>query len=154
MDPIDKELKEFFDKRPAGEEREFARKAAEALRGAETEGAEPPAGAVARARALFPVAAPLSCPHCSRPITPFRKPIARQKLWGALWFGIAAAAFALSFAVPRYFVQCLVVALLAGIKGIMDAKTVKTQVLVYKALAESGESSSRVGDLQKPSSRL
>ncbi len=103
-----------------------------------------PPGLVQKAKDLVP-AAPSSpggrrpgvgkCPHCGKPVTPFRqgqKPAA----WNLLWFVGAGLALALSFYLKPYFMQFLVLTLLLGFKGILDQRARKTQILIYKALSE------------------
>ena len=92
------------------------------------------AASVARAQGLMGHVPTLKCPHCGKPITPFKQPLKRQRLWSGLWLGLALLSFLLSFLIPRYFFQCLVVALLFGIKWIVDQRAQKTKVLIYKAL--------------------
>jgi hypothetical protein len=55
-----------------------------------------------------------------------------------IWYGVAAAAFCMSFLMPRYYMQYLVLTLLAGIKAIADQRQAKMQILIYQAL-ESGK---------------
>lgn len=81
----------------------------------------------------------LKCPHCGKGITPFKRMLSHQKLLNTLWFLGAVGAFLLSFAFPRYFIQCVALSVLFGIKWIVDQRASKTQILVYKALAESSE---------------
>ncbi len=96
----------------------------------------------------------IACPHCGKKITSFKKPLSRQYLWNALWLVTAAAGLGLSFVFKRYFLQFLVVSLLAGFKWIVDQKAMKTQILIYKALKEESESPSRSRDLHQHSTRL
>ena len=95
----------------------------------------------------------ISCPHCGRAITPFKKPHSRQMLVNLLWLASAASMFLLSFVFPHYFFQFLVLTLLAGFKWIVEQRSSKTQILIYKALKEE-ESGSRLKDLHKSPSRL
>ncbi|MBI4432959.1 MAG: hypothetical protein HY592_05730 [Candidatus Omnitrophica bacterium] len=46
------------------------------------------------------------------------------------------AAFLGSFLLPRYFLQFLALAVLLGIKWIVDERAARTQILIYKALQE------------------
>ncbi len=55
-----------------------------------------------------------------------------------IWYGVAAVSFCLSFLMPRYYMQFLVLATLAGIKAISDQRQAKMQILIYRAL-ESGQ---------------
>lgn len=97
---------------------------------------EVPRALVARAKGLVkPVSkGASSCPHCGKAITPFKGPLAAQKLKNAAWLVGAVVSFGLSFKYPHYFVQFLVVTLLFGVKFIVDQKATKTQILIYKAL--------------------
>ena len=51
----------------------------------------------------------------------------------------AVIAFALSFVMPRYFIQLLVATLLLGIKWITDSKSTKMLVMIYEAWKKGGE---------------
>ena len=93
-----------------------------------------PAVAVRRAQGLMGQTTTLKCPHCGKPITPFKQPFKRQWLWNGLWLMLAILSFSLSFFVPRYFFQCLAAALLFGIKWIVEHRAQKTKILIYKAL--------------------
>jgi len=111
-----------------------------------------PGEAVAKAKALVKDKAVVSCPHCGKPITPFKSPAKTQLFWSALWFSSACLSFALSFIFRGYFLQFLVLAALFGVKGILDQKAVKTQILIYKALKEQDTPDSK--DLHETHSRL
>ncbi len=87
----------------------------------------------------LPAAGPL-CPHCGKPITAFKKPLASQRVWNALWLSAAIAAFAMSFVFPRYFFQYVALTVLFGVKWIVDQRATKTQILIYKALQDDSES--------------
>ncbi len=65
-----------------------------------------------------------------------------------VWYGVAVVAFCLSFLVPRYYMQFLVLTALAGIKAIADQRQAKMQILIYQAL-ESGKeiNSDRLKDM-------
>ena len=76
------------------------------------------------------------CPHCGKPFTPFKKPLASQKWMNLAWLVLAAASFALSFVFRRYFMQFLVASTLAGIKAIVELRATKTHILIYKALSD------------------
>ena len=111
-----------------------------------------PEDAVNKAKRLM--ASPsFNCPHCGKPITPFKKPIKRQAFLNILWLCLGVGAFLLSFVFPRYFFQYLVVALLFGIKWVIDQKSAKTQILIYKALKEE-DSSGRLKDLHRTETHL
>jgi hypothetical protein len=49
------------------------------------------------------------------------------------WFTCAAVSFVFSFLFPRYFLQFLTAAILAGAKWIIDSKTTKMLIMVYEA---------------------
>ena len=93
-----------------------------------------------------------SCPHCGKSITPFKKPLNAQRWMNALWLLLAAASFALSFVFRHYFMQFLAASVLAGMKGIVEMRATKTQILIYKAI--SGDGSSEEQRLHQHSSRL
>ncbi len=46
------------------------------------------------------------------------------------WFLAAMAAFVLSFVFPKYFLQCLVMTILLGLKWIMESENMRTLILV------------------------
>ena len=98
-----------------------------------------PAGLVRFAKDLKSKNNDIRCPHCLKPITPFKKPLKTQKLYNLMWLTFSAAGFLGSFIFRRYFFQCLAVALIFGIKWVMDQRSTKTQVLIYKALKEEGD---------------
>jgi hypothetical protein len=52
---------------------------------------------------------------------------------------LAILSFALSFFMPRHFIQLLVATLLLGIKWIVDAKSTKMLVMIYEAWKHGGE---------------
>ena len=96
-----------------------------------------PPGLVQKAKDLMGASSPsAACPHCGKPITPFKKPPRAQK-WNALWLGTAVLAFALSFVFPLYFMQFLAAALFCGFKWAIERRALKTQILIYKALSET-----------------
>ena len=51
----------------------------------------------------------------------------------------AVIAFALSFMMPRYFIQLLVATLVLGIKWVADSKSTKMLVMIYEAWKKGGE---------------
>jgi hypothetical protein len=58
---------------------------------------------------------------------------------------LALISFGLSFVVRHYFMQFLAVTLLAGVKAIVDWRSAKTQILIYRALsAEPGPEQHRL----------
>lgn len=52
---------------------------------------------------------------------------------------LAIAAFVLSFAAPRYFIQFLVATLVLGIKWVVDSKSARMLVMIYEAWKSGGE---------------
>ncbi len=102
----------------------------------EADSEKAPAASIRRAQGLMGCVPTLKCPHCGKPITPFKQPLKRQWFWNSLWLALAILSFALSFFVPRYFFQCLAAALLFGIQWIVGQRAQKTQILIYKALQQ------------------
>ena len=95
---------------------------------------EVPADLVQSAKDLVAAVPSAPCPHCGKPITPFkRKP---QGLWVWGWLFAAALSFGLSFAFPRRFMQFLALALFCGIKWAVDWRALKTKMIIFKALSE------------------
>ena len=80
----------------------------------------------------------LSCPHCGKGITSFKKPLSKQKMISMSMIVLAVAAFGLSFVFKRYFLQFLALTIIFAFKYIVDQKAIKTQILVYKALEDQG----------------
>ena len=80
------------------------------------------------------------CPHCGKPITAVKKPLSAQRWTNLAWLTLAVGAFALSFVFRRTFMQFLVVTVLAGVKGLVEMRATKTQILIYKALSEEHDS--------------
>ena len=89
-----------------------------------------------QAKGIFSNKANVSCPHCGKAITPFKKPVGRQNLTNFLWLAASAASFITSFFYHHYFYQCLALALFFGIKWVLDRRSTKTQILIYKALKD------------------
>ncbi len=106
---------------------------------AEASSQDVPAGAEARVRALVKRSPQVRCPHCGQGITPFKKPLAVQRAWSWAWAAGACISFALSFVFPYRYMQFLALTLLFGVKWIVDRRAQKTQILIYKALAENKE---------------
>ncbi len=92
------------------------------------------------------------CPHCGGAITPFKKPLGSQRFLIVLWSALALTAFTLSFVIRHYFVQWTALALVFAVKAMIDQRSAKTQILIYKALSE--EQGQRDRDLQGLRSRL
>ena len=129
MADIDKELTEYLAK--ASKSRQIYERSSEA------ESQKVPVALIRKAKDLMNLSRQFVCPHCGKAITPFKKPISKQFLWNGVWLGGAVITFMLSFLFRRFFLQFLVVALLFGVKWIVDQKAMRTQVLIYKALKES-----------------
>ncbi|MBI3253082.1 MAG: hypothetical protein HYZ52_07255 [Candidatus Omnitrophica bacterium] len=79
-----------------------------------------------------------------------RKPAARRRLSNFLWAGFSVVMFAFSFLFRRYFLQCLALAVVSGIKWIVDQRVTKTQIMIYKAL----ETEEKEGERHRLSSHL
>lgn len=56
-----------------------------------------------------------------------------------IYLVLAVLAFALSFAMPQYFMQLLVATLLLGIKWVADSKSTKMLVMIYEAWKKGGD---------------
>ena len=56
-----------------------------------------------------------------------------------IYLVLAIVSFVLSFVMPRFFIQLLVITVLLGIKWIVDAKTTKMLVMIYDAWKKGGE---------------
>ena len=113
-----------------------------------------PRGMVSGAKALMSKTNQSECPHCGKSITPFKTPLKKQELRNALWMVLGVSAFLLSFVFRAYFLQCLVVALLFGVKWIVDQKATKTQILIYKALQSDSDKPSDTSRLHKHAGHL
>jgi len=50
-----------------------------------------------------------------------------------IYLVISVVSFAISFAIPRFFIQSLVATLLFGMKWIADSRTTKTLVMIHDA---------------------
>lgn len=118
------------------------------------EGQKVPYETIQRAKSLMGEKAKLTCPHCGKPITPFKKPAQKQLFWNTVWLSLGVIAFALSFVFRQYFLQFLALTLLFGVKWIVDQKAAKTQILIYKALKEEEHGANHSRDLHRTSSRL
>ena len=146
MDPIDSKIKNYL------ENSRVSKLLSENL--AEAEHENVPGDLVAKAKTLFPGTGRLSCPHCGKSITAFKTPLAKQKMKNAAWAAIALVSFAGSFLAPRYFFQFLAGFLFFGIRWIVDQRSTKTQIFVYKTLQEETAHKSESRDLHHPSSHL
>ncbi len=99
-----------------------------------------PAGLTERAKRLMRGSLPVApCPHCGRSITPFKRPASRQKWENLFWLVVMLGSFTLSFVFRRYFMQFLVLTLLAGFKWVMEMRASKTQIMIYRALSEESD---------------
>ena len=134
MDPMDRKLKKFFLQELSNE-----------LPKAEKEAV--PGRVVRAAQALMKKNEPPLCPHCRKPITPFKAPVGRQQLFSVLWLALAAGSFLLSFRFHSYFLQFLALALFFGTKWAVDRRAMKTQILIYKALKETEEADTKLRDV-------
>jgi hypothetical protein len=56
-----------------------------------------------------------------------------------LWLAGAILAFALSFFIPRYFIQLLVATILLGVKWIFDSVNARILIMIYDAWKHGGE---------------
>lgn len=121
---------------------------------AAAQGQKVPSGLIQTTKDLFRKATQLSCPHCGKAITPFKKSPQKQFWLNGVWLCLAVTSFLLSFVFRRYFFQCLAVAVLFGVKWIVDQKAVKTQILIYKALTEGEGKAVDSKDLHRISSHL
>ncbi len=101
---------------------------------------EIPVGLAEKAKGLMPVSGRTApCPHCGKSITPFKRSAADQKWVNLAWMLLMAISFFLSFVFRRYFVQFLVITVLAGVKWIVEMRASKTQIMIYRALSEDSE---------------
>lgn len=97
----------------------------------------------------------LECPHCHRQISAAQGTVLKRRKWMTyVWLGACLLSFAASLWVPRYFVQWTVLAALLGLKWILDARTVRSQILIYRALSEGGAPAGESGRLQKHRAHL
>ncbi len=136
------------------EAREMVLRARQLIRDGSESGPERvPAASLERAKALMPAGPALSCPHCGKAVTPFKKPLSAQARLNFIWLVLASAAFVASFFYPRYFLQCLTLALVFGVKWIFDARALKTQIMIYKALQED-QAPAHSSRLHNPSGHL
>ena len=135
MDKIDKDIKNFI----AGD------RAAKKLfpRMGEAQKETVPEDLLAKVRSQIPRGETVNCPHCRKPITPFKKPLSRQKLLNFLWLAAGMGLFSLSFVIRQYFIQWVVLGALCLLKWIVDQKTTRTQIMIYKALSDAGEDKTR-----------
>ncbi len=115
----------------------------------QSEQVEVPASLLRKVKDSSPAANSARCPHCRQAITPFKKPISTQKLWVILWTLGAALSFTVSFLVPRYFFQFVALTVLFGVKAIVDHRSAKTQILIYKALHEDESTSGSINRLHQ-----
>lgn len=122
--------------------------------GVERSAPDPPSGLVRRVKGLFKERHSATCPHCGKAITPFKKSAKPLLFWSVFWLCLSLGGFGLSFVFPRYFMQCLALAILAGFKWVLDRRSLRTHILIYKALEESGNSEHSHKDLHRLSSQL
>jgi hypothetical protein len=136
MDKLDQKLKSHL---AAQNDAAMAKKLNELEREGVPEGPAVPRTLKHRVKGFFKDKHRADCPHCGKPITPFKKPVKRLALTSLLWLGLSLLGFGLSFVFPHYFMQCLALGVLAGAKWIVDQRALKTQILIYKALQEEKE---------------
>lgn len=55
------------------------------------------------------------------------------------WLLVTVTAFASSFFVPKYFMQCLIIAVIFGLKWVFDTGSTKTLIMVYNAWKRQDE---------------
>lgn len=114
---------------------------------------EIPAGLAKKAKGLMKGSAQTAlCPHCGKAITPFKRPIARQKWINLFWLLMMAGSFALSFVFPRYFMQFLAVTVLAGVQWAVEMRASKTQIMIYRALSDGEKHEHRLREFQEKES--
>ena len=101
-----------------------------------------PSDLLSKVRKQIPGKESLDCPYCHKAITPFKKPLSRQKMLNLLWLVAGVALFSLSFLIKQFFIQWVVLGALCFIKWMVDQKNTNTQILIYKALSE--ETSSKI----------
>ncbi len=136
MDKLDKLMTNYFS------EQSLPKGLLEEIRAAKEE--EAPPAFKNSAKNLFPDKnKALTCPHCRKSITAFKKPVRSQSLWNTLWLGLSVICFILSFIFKQFFIQWVAFGFLSTIKYIVDQKSTKTQILIYKALQEEADSSAR-----------
>lgn len=137
IDPEDEE-RVILHLKKCPDDQEFVEKARQLLESLnESEKADIPGAVIKNAKALMRKNREIACPHCGKKITTFKKPLNSQRMTNYIWLLLAAGSFALSFIYKHYFMQCLLVALLFGVKFIVDQKATKLQILVYKTLKET-----------------
>ena len=106
-----------------------------------------PASSLEKVKALIPGRIQALCPHCHQAITPFKKPLSKQKAFNLLFLVLAGVFFGGSFLFPRFFIQWVALGTLCAIKWIVDQKSTKTQIMIYKALTEElDRGSNRIGE--------
>ena len=110
---------------------------------AEAEKQAVPEDLLGAARSRIPQKEGLSCPYCQKPITPFKKPLGKQKLFNFLWLAAGLFFLGLSFWARHFFVQWSILGGLCLIQWIVDRKATKTQILIYKALSEDAGEKTR-----------
>jgi hypothetical protein len=114
---------------------------------------EVPPGLVQKAKDLVrgPRQGEAKCPHCGKPIALPRRP--GRGDWNLLWAAASAAAFGASFYFEEYFFQALAASIIFAFKWAVEWRARKTQILIYKALAE-GEGAPGQHRLHQHTTRL
>ena len=103
----------------------------------EVEGA--PKAWVEQAKAIAPKKDMLLCPHCGKGVA--KRPLLAKKIMNGVWLALAVASFGASFYFKTRLFQWLALALFFGFKWVIDQRSLKTQILITKALQDSDESS-------------
>ena len=138
MDELEKEINDFIAK-------EHLVKTVRKLlpKTDESQNEKVPATLLEKVRSRIPGGPSALCPHCHQAITPFKKPLSRQKLLNGLWLLAGCALFAISFFHKRFFMQWVALGALCIAKWIVEQKSTKTQILIYKALSEDTQEKTR-----------
>jgi len=66
-----------------------------------------------------------------------------------LWLLLSLLSIGASFLFPRYFLQCLTVGILFGVKWIFDTATTRTLIVMYEALKKRGSGEESSKDVQE-----
>ena len=102
-----------------------------------------PSGLLESVRSRIPQSGVVACPYCKKAITPFKKPLHRQKFLNLLWLAAGSGFFLLSFSLRRFFIQWTALGMLCVAQWIIDQKSTKTQIMIYKALSEEADPKAR-----------
>ena len=138
MDELEKEISDFIAKdRLVKTVRKLLPKTDE------SQNEKVPVTLLEKVRSRLPGGPSALCPHCRRPITPFKKPLSRQKWFNGLWFLAGCVLLGVSFFHKHFFMQWVVLGALCIAKWIVDQKSTKTQIMIYKALSEDAQEKTR-----------